>query len=1147
MIKIFLLTVALVFSAWAEEGIIKVKTQSSIELGKTESVKARFLSMGEGSQEARNAVFVGGVAYKKNSNGSTSVLVKWMGVQNGQKSAVLEKPFLTKLTARDKIPTGSELSARGDTVQLTRALRNMKEGKPDEKPKMELSSDEQSDGWETAGNLALNAASDLTDSAISGWATGSSSTSPTDSSYSTTPATTTPTTTTPTTYTTTTPTTTTPTTSDESDSTASTESATDSTTPTTTTTTEEDGTIVETTTNPDGSTTTTTTEPDGTVTTVTTDSSGKVTCSPIIDHTAATYQPATYVSGECVGTGPVSTIFETTDGCPQRIDWDNQVVNIVTRTYAMPGGSEIAITPCKVNGKTAPLKKTHNGCQWVEDLDTNTANLQERYYFTFQSEPVNLTACVNSDVTSEIDNVDGDLGCAPIIDLDAKTYQETASNKGLCEPVGLTYKLYDAYDVCEPFPDFENNTVTLSKILYIMPDSGGVRYVGGCEKTDKVVPMKETVDGCGVRMNKDDQTAVQQVRKYYDLNGDKKFVTSCIDGEASPLVTFKEYNQECKNIVDLDSGFVTPAFRTMTQIEGKTLEVKGCEYETDKQIPIDTTPETCGVRVDKKNVLAIQQERKYYTWEGTKEFVSECFDATSEPLTTYKEWNKQCQNLVDYDNLTVTPAFRTMAMVNGSELEVKGCEYDTNNTKPIYTTKEDCQQIVDKDRQVLVEQNRQYYEWQGGRNYLTECTISDKTEPLATYREYDGICKNLIDLENSLVTPAFRTMATVNGSEIEVKGCEFESNNTIEIKTTKVGCDRRDDFLDGKTYERERKYYTWEGNPRYITECTDSDKYYPHYLTTTGCENEYVAGTVIPYKQTVYNLDDGTIGFTNGCKPISGNIPVYKEFCGYEHNFNTGQSYRQYKDYYLDPSTGETKYLTSCVADDLNFPHKKASCSPEWAHNDTLLQSTHKEKIYFYDTVAKKNIYPNGDECTDGSIVAYANKGTYDRVKTNIGTVEEVSSDTGNLKYVGGVWFYKGNVLDTSLASPSAGSLSTINTNILIPPVASSSNCTYNGISGKRADWLLTTECQDYGLFGGKVSTEGDQNYIDAPKCTDGNVWFSYVSGGLGQIGFPAAYRYCEIFGPKAKIAIMKREVDYVRPDGSTYSKELSTWYQVQP
>jgi hypothetical protein len=39
----------------------------------------------------------------------------------------------------------------------------------------------------------------------------------------------------------------------------------------------------------------------------------------------------------------------------------------------------------------------------------------------------------------------------------------------------------------------------------------------------------------------------------------------------------------------------------------------------------------------------------------------------------------------------------------------------------------------------------------------------------------------------------------------------------------------------------------------------------------------------------------------------------------------------------------------------------------------------------------------------------------------------------------------------------------------------------------------------------------------------------------------------CYVGIGKAKIAEIKREIDYLRPDGSTYSVEIDSFYQVQP
>jgi hypothetical protein len=831
-------------SAIAETKVISVKLANPIAIGTTKSVEASFESLDPQADAAfRRAAFVGQVSYEKLSNGETRVVINWDAVKDGSKSASVE-PFITRAATSDQsIPAGTLLKARGDTALLTAAIRNMKEN-----------------GAKTAaaGN-----------GVVTGAAAQSSALNTYSSAASTTPR------------------------STYSGGSGS------------------SGNLIYT---PGYSGSSGDGNNNGGNNNGGSDSSGgssgssgsAAACKPIVDLQAGTYTITERDGDSCKPTAAVSTIYETAQGCPQITDYDNNIVKIATRKYALPSAAETQVTPCAQTGKTAALLETYNGCQWVADMDREVAVLQKRYYFTFANEPVYVTSCVNSDKTAPLQQYKGDLGCQPIIDEQAGTYQETASDKGLCKPIGSIMKIYYDEEQCEPFVDWTNGSVTLARIPYVNKATGK-EFVGSCERSDTTLALQSTTDGCAAVLDKKNERAIEQIRWYYDLGSAPK--------------------------------------------------------------------------------------------------------------------------------------------------------------------------------------------------YLTGCQNSDNSSPIVTYREYNGVCKNLINVAALSVTPNYRTMTRLGDRTLEVKGCQYDNNVTLE--PTYEGCAQRHDFMTNKTFEQERLFYLWDGERNYVTSCRDSAIAYSHYLTTATCQYQNANGKVIVNKRIAYNQSDGTVGYATNCKPVSDELLIEQEFCGYEHDFVVNQSYRQERDYFSEPITGERVYLTNCARTNINFPHREETNG--WIHDDSNLRSKLKVRKYFVDTTISDThkVYPNGLDFVEGLPVPYANKGMITRLKQDFGVIKDRS-----IRFSNNIYTWDSKTLNVSFPTPAESTL-------------------YIGYGDNLCGYTLnnsfnpTSKCKSYEVGLGSFCTSG------------------IISGSLEGSCYVGIYT--------AHIVEQQNIIDYLRADGSTYSVELDSWYQVQP
>lgn len=584
MKKIIVLIFLVFVFANANNNIIQLRLIDSVSINKSKVARANFVSLGSNaSAEFRRAIFQGNINYEKLSNGETRTTIVWSTVRDGQKSANVP-PFLTKVSSRaTSIAGGTVVKAVGNTEELTNAIRNMDNDSSFSDTVKDLTSGNEenlADGG--FGNNSANSSesndSSSSGNSSSGWGGGSSGGGSS---------------------------------SGGSGSSGSGSSGGGNTTPP----------VVI----PDNGNNGGSNSGGGSSGGSNNDSSTRYSkCPPIIEN--GIYTVTEYIDGSCVPTNMSSSIYTTAQGCPQELDFDKNIARISTRTYAMPMGVEILVTPCQKTDKTANLVETHNGCEWKANLDNETANLQKRYFFHYNSEPVYVTQCVNSNKTAPIEQFKGDLGCQPIIDWTGGTYQETASENGLCRPFKDMQKIYYDEEQCQPFVDFEKGYVTIATIPYVNQETGR-KYIGACQKTNKTESIKWTNETCSNVIDRKRKIGIEQHRAFYTQNGQKKWLNECGNSENTfELLLFKEYDQACKNKIDYVNKEVYENYRTLTRLDDKVIEVEGCKYEDERQ-ELKSTYEGCKKRHDFQNKKSYEQERFYFMKDGDRQYVSECRDS----------------------------------------------------------------------------------------------------------------------------------------------------------------------------------------------------------------------------------------------------------------------------------------------------------------------------------------------------------------------------------------------------------------------------------------------------------------------------------------------------------------------------------------
>ena len=280
------------------------------------------------------------------------------------------------------------------------------------------------------------------------------------------------------------------------------------------------------------------------------------------------------------------------------------------------------------------------------------------------------------------------------------------------------------------------------------------------------------------------------------------------------------------------------------------------------------------------------------------------------------------------------------------------------------------------------------------------CSVdTSKIIPIQINREYDKVCHNLVDYDAMTVKPNFREVALVDGEEVEVSGCQYDTLQPL--LTSYDECNKRHDFIAGITYEQQIYYYMKDGQKEPVTQCVDdTNKAYAHYLTTNTCDFTELDPThIILNKRTAYELDNGTVEYATSCQPVSSSIELTTEFCGYDDDLIANVSYEKTKSYYTDPDTNVITEVSACGRTTTSYPHQLEVCG--WEYDDANLRAFQKFTRYFEDPVRGRVDF-NGGECLPSETpIPYVDGGEQVTALQNFG-IQEVQQS-------GDIWYFGSN------------------------------------------------------------------------------------------------------------------------------------------
>lgn len=331
--------------------------------------------------------------------------------------------------------------------------------------------------------------------------------------------------------------------------------------------------------------------------------------------------------------------------------------------------------------------------------------------------------------------------------------------------------------------------------------------------------------------------------------------------------------------------------------ENPTIDTASPEFVPEEEPFIFITSDGCEMLTDEAQGVAIVQERTLVNGEEQS--------ACSESLTRYPLTRvyADCPLLEDVQNLTVFEQF-TLGYVDpksAGRIEVRGCTQDPDRTISMITDTTSCSPLISGD-EALVQARVFYYK--------------------------DGI-------------------------EHTVSSCTPVDNESFAIFTVKADCSIRHDFDEEISYQQVKKAYN-NGTEDVIVPSSvcedDPNQTYAHITTRETCQATVADDEVVFNFRKFINVG-GEISYITECAPdLSQNTPVLSENCTtspYDHDFETGQSYRKKNYYYMD---GDKRVnVLNCVASEETFTHFKDTGVCQTTNDDTTRLSQYYAKTFLTD------------------------------------------------------------------------------------------------------------------------------------------------------------------------------------------------------
>ncbi|RXJ82171.1 hypothetical protein [Arcobacter sp. F2176] len=291
----------------------------------------------------------------------------------------------------------------------------------------------------------------------------------------------------------------------------------------------------------------------------------------------------------------------------------------------------------------------------------------------------------------------------------------------------------------------------------------------------------------------------------------------------------------CTPKVDYKTKEVFVATKKVADKEGVETTVESCTIDYDNPQTLKSTYTGCGLVFRKDLKAQVQQEQLFFTFDREDVKVGACTDsALSYPVDTYKEWNKECSPLIDYDNNKVQFAFREVAQVNGTVAEVTPCKFDTT-THELDTTYDGCDVYDDFTNKVSIQKEKYFYMFENKKQYVGEC--QDSSVKFEHYLTPDTCEFQRLD-DNHIVYNKRVAYKDVNGIVHYLTQCKPSEDGSIELTTLQCGYEH--DFANNQSYPMSKQVFTdpQTNEEIEVSSCSKDPLNFPHQTEHCSWEND---------------------------------------------------------------------------------------------------------------------------------------------------------------------------------------------------------------------------------------------------------------------------------------------------------------------
>ncbi|MGD9554160.1 MAG: hypothetical protein AB7D96_02375 [Arcobacteraceae bacterium] len=334
----------------------------------------------------------------------------------------------------------------------------------------------------------------------------------------------------------------------------------------------------------------------------------------------------------------------------------------------------------------------------------------------------------------------------------------------------------------------------------------------------------------------------------------------------------------CTPRVDNEKNLVYISSKKVADKEGRETTIVDCAIDFDNPVPLETTYTGCDTVFRKDKVGLVQQMQRYFIFDKEQINIGVCIDSDIvHKVDTFKEYNQQCQPLVDYANKEITFMSREVVNVNGQLEEITPCKFD-EASQTLYETYVGCDVKNDFTNKQSIQQKRYYYMFQNSQQNLGECLDSD------------------------IIFNHYQTSDT----------CSFQVLNGTHV-----------------VYNKRTAYKDINNIVKYITPCQPStDGSIALIEQDEGYEHDFVNNQSYPLS-SYYFFDPDTNEkiMVQGATKKALNFPHKRESCGYNMNDVGLFGTEKVKIYFTDTQKGEDIFL---LQDDLESgTMDENGCVPE--------------------------------------------------------------------------------------------------------------------------------------------------------------------------------------------------------------------------